>query len=65
MTMGYSMHDALDSDGGGFAAADTEHRDGAFQIVHFERRQQRGDYPCRLFCRSEADVPCSEIFHAS
>ncbi len=44
MTMGDSMHDALDSDGGGFAAADTEHRDGAFQIVHFERLQQRGDY---------------------
>ena len=39
------MHDALDRDRGGFAAADAQRRDTAFQIPCFKRMQQRHDQP--------------------
>src|ERR1700719_4263572 len=40
-----SMHDALDRDRGGFAAADTERGDAALQIVGLQRMQQGHDQP--------------------
>src|SRR3954452_17974991 len=39
------MNDTLDGDGGGFAAADAQRRDAAFQIMRFQRVQQRHDQP--------------------
>src|SRR5437868_4339815 len=40
-----SVNDAFDGNGGGFAAADAQRRDAAFQIVRFQRVQQRHDQP--------------------
>ena len=37
------MNDALDGDGGGFTAADAEGGDAAFQVLRFQRMQQRHD----------------------
>src|SRR5450631_4551004 len=41
-----SVHDPLDGDGRGFAAADAERGDATFQVVRRERMQQRHDQPC-------------------
>src|SRR6476619_992644 len=39
------VQDALNRDRGGFAAADAQRRDPAFEILGFERMQQRDDQP--------------------
>src|SRR5580692_7428393 len=40
------MHDALDRDGGGFAAADAERRHPALEVLCLQRMQQRHDQTC-------------------
>src|SRR5580698_964240 len=37
------MHDTLYRNRGGFAAADAQRRDAAFQVLRFQRMQQRHD----------------------
>src|ERR1017187_4519655 len=39
------MNDAFHRDGGGFAATDAERGNAAFQVLRFQRVQQRHDQP--------------------